>query len=264
MTPSRAGPITFRVARQWPAWTGKPGRDYLAVISFPVAGCLAVANASGQNAACPFTPDRIVARAALQNQGNLVIWGLSLIDRRTGAHQSVTVSPAGDFRRIHSGDVKIYERKNAPGRAWLVHGIQPAKDDVTALSILADPDFDPRATAVVTGASENRPAGAAASGERVTVLAWEAERIALAAEVVSPAILVLADSDYPGWQATVDGTAADILRANYLFRGIALEPGSHEIVFTYAPASWRWGVMISAATLLALIGALVVARHSGT
>ena len=38
----------------------------------------------------------------------LVVQGASLIDRRMGAHTSITVSPKGDFRRIHSGDVKIY------------------------------------------------------------------------------------------------------------------------------------------------------------
>jgi hypothetical protein len=42
-----------------------------------------------------------------------------------------------------------------------------------------------------------------------------------------------------------------------MFRGVALEPGNHEVIFTYAPASWRWGVCISLAALALLIGALL-------
>jgi hypothetical protein len=201
----------------------------------------------------PFAPTRIVLRVPAQAQAPTILRGLSLIDERTGAHQSVTVSPRGDFRRIHSGDVKIYERTTAPGRTWLVHGIRSVPDNAAALATLADPTFDPRTAAVITGAGEAWPAGAAAVGESVTVLTWEAERIALVAEVNMPAILVLADSDYPGWQATVDGAPTPILRTNYLFRGVALQPGRHEVVFTYAPASWRRGVALSLATLAVMM-----------
>ncbi|MCX6032942.1 MAG: YfhO family protein [Chloroflexi bacterium] len=205
----------------------------------------------------PLTPARIIVRVPAEVEAPVILRGLSLIDERTGAHASVTVSQRGDFRRIHSGDVKVYERQGAPGRAWLVHGVQPVADDATALATLADPAFDPRTAAVVAGDVTPRPAGAVAPGEGVTIVAWDAERIALRAEAAAPAVLVLADAFYPGWQATVDAAPATLLRTNFMFRGVALEPGNHEVVFTYAPASWRWGVCISLATLALLIGALL-------
>ena len=73
----------------------------------------------------------------------ILLRGISLIDERTGADSSVTVSQDDDFRRIYSGDAKIYERTGAAGRAWLVHGIQPAADDTAALALLDDPALDP-------------------------------------------------------------------------------------------------------------------------
>ena len=201
-----------------------------------------------------------------------VLRGLSLIDERTGAHSSVTVSPQDDFRRIHSGDVKIYERAGAPGRAWLVHGIQPVSEDTAALALMDNPAFDSRASVVVSAALDPRPPAPATPGESVEVTDYAPERAAFTANVTSPAVLVLADAFYPGWQATVDGVSAPILRANLMFRGLALEPGRHEIVFTYRPSTWRLGVAISFGALAALAAAVIAtgvykrrnAPHTGT
>ena len=45
-----------------------------------------------------------------------------------------------------------------------------------------------------------------------------------------------------------------------MFRGLALAPGRHEIVFTYRPAAWRLGAAISLIALAAL-GAAVSATY---
>jgi uncharacterized membrane protein YfhO len=67
-------------------------------------------------------------------------------------------------------------------------------------------------------------------------------------------ILVLNDTAYPGWTATVDGHAKEWIDANYLFRGVLLPPGKHAVRFRYQPKSFRWGATISG---LALAGLLV-------
>jgi hypothetical protein len=201
------------------------------------------------------TPTQIIVAAPAEATADLLLRGLSLVDGRTAAHQSVTLSPRGDLRRIHSGDVKVYERTGALGRAWLVHGAQPVAGAEEALRRLADPDFDPRTTVLVPAdfaAGAAAPA-AALPGESVQVVAYGAERVVLRADVRSPALLVLADAYFPGWQATVDGAAAPILRANLMFRAVALAPGTHEIIFSYAPAVWRTGAAISLAGLTLLL-----------
>jgi len=72
-----------------------------------------------------------------------------------------------------------------------------------------------------------------------------------------PALLVVTDLDYPGWQATVDGLPAPIYRANYLFRAVPVPPGAHTVVMRFDPLSVRVGL---AASLLTLLGALVLLR----
>ena len=130
--------------------------------------------------------------------------------------------------------------------------------------LLGDPAFDPRAAVVLSDGSDPRPPARAAANESVQIVAYEPERVAITADVASPAVLVLADAFYPGWQATVDGVPAPILRANLMFRGLALEPGRHEIVFSYRPAAWRLGAAISLIALAALaaaVGATYVRRR---
>jgi uncharacterized membrane protein YfhO len=52
----------------------------------------------------------------------------------------------------------------------------------------------------------------------------------------------------------VDGKAANIIAANYLFRGVLLPAGHHQVDFKYQPNSLRLGLLISS---LSLMGALI-------
>jgi uncharacterized membrane protein YfhO len=73
----------------------------------------------------------------------------------------------------------------------------------------------------------------------------------------APGYLLLTDTFYPGWRATVDGVPAEILRADVAFRALRLEPGEHRVEFSYQSVSLRWGAWISAVALLLLICGLV-------
>jgi hypothetical protein len=47
--------------------------------------------------------------------------------------------------------------------------------------------------------------------------------------------LVLSDAYDPGWRARLDGKPASIQRCNFMFMGIALPPGEHEVELDYRP-----------------------------
>ena len=68
-------------------------------------------------------------------------------------------------------------------------------------------------------------------------------------------LLFLSDSFYPGWKAYIDGKETEIYRADYAFRAILVSKGEHEIVFSYKPLSFYFGVVaafISLGILLVL------------
>jgi uncharacterized membrane protein YfhO len=87
----------------------------------------------------------------------------------------------------------------------------------------------------------------------VQVVSYEPELVALNVTLDAPGVLVLADTWYPGWQATVDGEPAALLRANYLYRAVLLPAGQHSVQFEYRPATLGRGAGISLAAVLVLV-----------
>ena len=74
----------------------------------------------------------------------------------------------------------------------------------------------------------------------------------------SESFLVTSDTWYPGWQATIDGVPASILRANYALRGVRVPAGRHLVKFEYRPKMFYAGGVVSGVSLLALLGILAL------
>jgi len=51
---------------------------------------------------------------------------------------------------------------------------------------------------------------------------------------------VLNDVWQPWWYVDLDGKPAELLRANVLFRAVAVPPGRHEVRFTFRPLQGGW------------------------
>ncbi len=101
-----------------------------------------------------------------------------------------------------------------------------------------------------------RQDGGSASGT-ATLIVDEPERIIIETDAARPGLLVLTDTFYPGWRVTVDGTPADLLQANYLFRGVYVPAGAQRVEFTYHPAPFRRGLLVSGLTLAIVLGTLL-------
>jgi hypothetical protein len=148
--------------------------------------------------------------------------------------------------------LNVYLNRRALPRALVVHRAIAVSNHEAAYAALHTPDFDPATTVVVEGGEvlNVTPSGAAA----IRFDAFGLNEIQLHVETPADAYLVLSEVWYPGWRATVDGVPAPVLRANYAFRAVRLEPGQHQVRLTFAPRSWRIGLAISGLTLLALVG----------
>jgi hypothetical protein len=165
---------------------------------------------------------------------------------------------------VYDKEIRIYLNKTVLPRAFLVRHWVWAQDDKEAMRLVSNPEFDPTATVViqnmrggsspkriVSEVSEGKSAGAA------TVVSYRSERVVIRAEASDEAILLLSDAWYPGWKCTVDGAEVPVFAADYLFRGVPLAKGAHEVVFSYKPTSFAWGLRLSllsaACWLLSLI-----------
>ena len=134
----------------------------------------------------------------------------------------------------------VSARSLLPGVAAYVQGLSlaPAPEDAR---------YRLESGAAVNAAARPR---ASLAGGAVTWTLDQPERIGLRTSAAGAGTLVLADSDYPGWTATVDGVAAAVRPVEGLFRGVDLAPGAHEVVFVYRPLSLLVGALC---TLLGLV-----------
>ncbi len=241
--------MSHRPARVGHSWPDQTGQDYLTVISLTE----------------PALVESLAVTATLP-VGNVQLRGISLIDERTGTSQALVTAPYNAFRRVHSGDVKIYENQNLLERAYVLPAAaaQLVTDRAAALAALRDPAFDPRRTVVIEspgpadGGIPATPVNRAGSAE---ITAYAPEQVVISATLPGPGYLVLSDANYPGWHAWVDGTPAPVLTANLLFRAVALPAGTHYVEFRFAPDSLRRGIVITLMTAgILLIGVIVTRR----
>ncbi len=76
-----------------------------------------------------------------------------------------------------------------------------------------------------------------------------------------PHYLLVAKAHYPGWNAYLDGSPTELVRANYAFSALDVPAGEHMVELRYEPASWRWGLALFAAGSAALAAMWFVTRR---
>jgi uncharacterized membrane protein YfhO len=200
-------------------------------------------------------PRRLVSISVegIDPDGEFVLRGLSLVDTRTSTTRQVTLSTDGKYRLVHSGDVKIYKNLETLPRAFVVHQAEVIPDDEQAIARMRDPTFEPAQTIIL---ADGEPL-AGEGNAMAEIVQYAPEEIVVDATTDAPGYLLLTDTFYPGWRATVDGVPAEIVRADVAFRALRLEPGAQRVEFRYQPTSVRWGAWISAGALLLLLCGLV-------
>ncbi len=177
-----------------------------------------------------------------------------LVDRLTASGEMRVAATAGD--------VTILEPLQPVPRAALRYDVQLVDTDADAAGLLAaNPDLLNEQALVPntnTGRAIAERVGPASADAAVVLTRDEPELVRLEAQTSEPALLVISDAYYPGWEATVDGEPVEIVRTNITFRGVLLEPGSHVVEMRYAPASVRWGLRLSILSVIVAGGVLAL------
>ncbi len=163
---------------------------------------------------------------------------------------------------VRDPDLLVLDQPRALPRAILSHAVAKAPPVEALLAALSRPDFDPRTQSYVEAGDEALPSlGPRAPEDHVEIVEDEAERVVLRAWVAAPALVVLADTWHPAWEADVDGQPAPIWPTNHLFRGVVVPAGEHTITFRYRPAPVVGGAWLSTLGLAACAGLAVAARR---
>ncbi|MBE2220678.1 MAG: YfhO family protein [Anaerolineae bacterium] len=156
--------------------------------------------------------------------------------------------------------VTIFEQVDALPRAFLVHDVIGAIDEEESLALISQPELDFRETAVVQVQPDSQcdiDSGVEADSH-VEITAYEPEAVIIQVETDATGWLVLADMNYPGWKAKVNGRSVPIQATNYALRGICVPAGTHEVIFTFEPPLFFIGSLLSLTALFLLLGTLLV------
>ncbi|HTV40999.1 MAG TPA: hypothetical protein VMF08_10510 [Candidatus Sulfotelmatobacter sp.] len=136
----------------------------------------------------------------------------------------------------NNGDYALFEFTGALPRASLYSNWQVNTNDNATLQHLAARSFDPLKTVLVSTVIPNEPLTNSADEDAGTVeyKSYAPRETVLDAEARTPSVLLLNDKFDPNWRVFVDGKPAELLRCNFIMRGVFLAPGSHTVEFKFS------------------------------
>jgi Bacterial membrane protein YfhO len=162
----------------------------------------------------------------------------------------------------YDGHAYVY---NVPGasRVRFVRAARHVTTDQETAKRLLDFSFDPDREILLNDAPDSihptvdeieiAPGDTPAAGGRAVITREDSRQIVIDAEAPANGFLLLADTFYPGWTATVDGTRTPIYRANHSVRGIQLPRGRHEVRFSYDAPGYIRGLQITLLSMSLLL-----------
>ena len=154
----------------------------------------------------------------------------------------------------------LWRSHNALPRAFLSSNLEMVDWGEQALGKLVKADYSPRDRVAVHPVNDAdkallagfKPGPSLDHGHVTFNLDWP-NRIHLAVQSSQSAILVLNDTWAPGWTATVNGEAAQVLRANYAYRAVFVPAGTSRVVFTYHPWPLIVGLVLTFTSLILMV-----------
>ncbi len=169
--------------------------------------------------------------------------------------------PRSDQQVVFRGanGISVLRNADALPRARIVHKIESATSVKDLRTRLGDTSFDGRSTVVMLGPAPSLQS--CAGEEQARISRRSANSVVIDAKAACRGMLILADTWYPGWMATIDGHPAAIQQAYLALRGVVLEQGDHRVEFHYEPASALIGAVMSAVGILGAGMLALLERH---
>ncbi len=164
-----------------------------------------------------------------------------------------------NFELIGIADGGIYYRRNDPfPRTWFAKGFSVEPDDSAVRQKIAQGK-----EANLTYAYVDRPVDCTTGdGGTASITEYRPDDVGIKTRG-SGGLLVLTDQYYPGWQASIDGTPAPILRADTVFRAVCVPSGEHTVRFEFRPMALFVGMAISGFCWLGWLILLIRFRGRG-
>ena len=159
-------------------------------------------------------------------------------------------------------DSYVYENRHPLPRAFVAARAILAQSPAEALAYFKQRELDTRHT-VILETEEGQPPPPDVPGDAsgtATITYQDPQALEIATDSQGDGYLVLLDTFYPGWVATLDGQSVPIYRADYVARAVYLPGGQHTLRFEYRPWSFRLGLYLALAVLVSIGASWLLAR----
>ncbi len=167
--------------------------------------------------------------------------------------------PGNHFSLLkHAQGLRLYLNDRCLPRMQFFPAWKVEPDRKQILAAMSAPTFEPRRSVFVETdppelfRSQPSPSGVSPDvTAHVETEEYTPRRVRGRVHCSVPGVVLLSDTFYPGWYATVDGAPARIYRADYVMRAVFVPAGDHVIEFRYVPLSFQLGAAISVVTVAA-------------
>lgn len=142
------------------------------------------------------------------------------------------------------------------GNAWFVEDVLAVSSPDEEIAALDEVGLD--SVAVVDKSKFDVEAGNYSASGTIELTEYQPNKLTYHTSNSGVGLAVFSEIYYPeGWTATIDGGAADIIRVDYVLRGLEVPPGEHEIVFTFKPDAYYIGNKVSLVSNIILLGLML-------
>ena len=146
------------------------------------------------------------------------------------------------------GAPTVSRNQGGLGNCWFVKGVRYVKGPVAEMKALND--LDPKDSAVVDESFRNTITAFTPADSISTIrqTAFDNDAIQYESNATGNHLAIFSEIFYKDWKAYIDGKPADIVKANYVLRGLVVPAGKHVIDFKFEPTAYLRGQTISRIT----------------
>ena len=149
-----------------------------------------------------------------------------------------------------SGNIELKINEDVMGSAWFVDEVQKVTDSNQELLGLSSLDYNK--TCLSTNL--NNKTYPDSSQNYIEIVDKRANQITYKVFSNDTGFIVFSEAFYKnGWVAKINGEITDHHKVNYLLRGLEVEKGEHEIVFTFEPNVIKTGTLLMASSNILLM-----------
>jgi hypothetical protein len=162
------------------------------------------------------------------------------------------------------GDSWVYRRPRSLPLARLAYKAEIIADEQTAVERVNQADFDPASTALLGAEPPCLVGPIPTEPGTAEIMLAEPGFWRIRTNSPTPALLILAESAYPGWQVTVDGQEAEALTAYTTIKAVCVPAGEHIVEWEFGSTVFMAGgaITLGVLALVAVAGVLAFFKRT--